>query len=178
MRKIIITYGLVGGGIIAALVFFSMLLYHVGWLDLNNGEIYGYTSMVAALSMVFFGIRACRDKHFNGIITFGQAFRVGFLIAVIATVMYAVAWEICFHTVAADFVDKMIDHYREELVKSGASPVEVEAAMAKMESYKEWYQNPLIRFFVTMMEMFWVGVVVALVSAGLLRTRARQEGVA
>ena len=85
--------------------------------------------------------------------------------------MYAVAWEICFNTVATDFVDKMIAHYREELVAGGATQSEVDEAMRNMEALKGWYDNPLIRFFITMMEMFWVGVIMTLVSAALLRTK-------
>ena len=171
MRKIIFTYGLISGAIVATMVFFSMWLYNAAILDFNNGEIYGYTTMVVSLSLVFFGIRSVRDNNYDGHITFSQAVKTGLLITLIATTMYAVAWEICFNTVATDFVDKMIAHYREELVAGGATQPEVDEAMTNMESLKVWYDNPLIRFFITMMEMFWVGVLMTIVSAALLRTK-------
>jgi hypothetical protein len=171
MRKIIITYGLISGAIVAGLMFATMPFWKSGVLNFNNGEAVGYTTMVIALSLIFFGIKSCRDNFYQGTITFGQGVKVGLLITLIAAVMYALAWEVCYNTVATDFVDKMSEHYISEAKTKAASPAEVEAAIAEMESFKQWYSNPFLRFGITLTEILPVGVIITLISSMLLRNK-------
>lgn len=77
MRKTILTYGLIGGGILAGLMFIQIPFWKNGTLNLDNGEWVGYTVMVVALTLVFMGVKAYRDHHAGGFITFGQGFKVG-----------------------------------------------------------------------------------------------------
>jgi hypothetical protein len=51
----------------------------------------------------------------------------------------------------------------------GASPAAIQAKQAEMRQMAEMYANPLIRMPMTFAEIFPVGLVVALVSAALLR---------
>lgn len=171
MKKIVWTYGLIAGAIVSGLMFASMPLWKNGTLTFDNGEVVGYTTMVISLSMVFFGVKSCRDYHFNGTISFWKAVQVGLLITVIASVMYALAWEVCYNTVASDFTEKMSAHYLEKMKKDAKNEVEVEAAVTQMQSFKEWYENPLLRFGLTTMEILPVGIVITLISAGLLHRK-------
>jgi len=172
MRKIIVTYGLIAGSILAGLLTASMAFYHSGVLNFNNGEAIGYTTMVISLALVFFGIKSCRDNHYQGTISFGKALKVGLLITLIAAVMYALAWEVCYNTFASDFTEKMSNHYVEEKKSEAKSQAEIDEAIAEMESFKQWYKNPLLRFAMTITEVLPVGVIITLVSALLLRNKA------
>lgn len=171
MRKIILTYGLIAGAIVSALMFASMPFWESGALNFDNGEFVGYTTMVISLSMVFFGVKSCRDYAFNGSISFWQAVKVGVLITLIASVMYAMAWEISYHTVASDFIEKMSQHYLEKMKSEAKNETEMKAAVEQMESFKEWYKNPLLRFGITLMEILPVGIIITLISALLLRKK-------
>jgi ethanolamine transporter EutH len=171
MKKVILTYGLIAGAIVAGFMFATMPLYNNETLDFSNGEVIGYSSMVIALSMVFFGIKSCRDNHFNGHISFGKAVKVGLFITLIAAVMYALAWEICYQTVASDFLDKMMEHQVVEVRKAGGGKAEEEAAIKQFESLKSWYEVPILRFGITMTELLPVGIVITLVSAALLKRK-------
>lgn len=171
MRKVTLTYGLIAGAIVAAIMFATMPLYNNDTLDFSNGEVIGYSSMVIALSMVFFGIKSCRDNHYGGHITFGKAVTVGLTITLIAAVMYALAWEICYRTMASDFLDKMEAHQVAEVRKAGGSDEEVDAAVRQFESLKSWYEVPILRFGITMTELLPVGIVITLVSAALLKRK-------
>jgi hypothetical protein len=171
MRKIILTYGLIAGAIVAGLMFASMPFWKSGALNFDNGEIVGYTTMVISLSMVFFGIKSCRDFHFNGSISFWQAVKVGMLITLIASVVYALAWEISYHTVASDFTEKMTQHYLEKMKSEAKNETEVNAAIEQMENFKEWYKNPILRFGITITEILPVGIIITLLSALLLRKK-------
>jgi hypothetical protein len=171
MRKVILTYGLIAGAIVSAFMFITMPLWESGVINFDNGEAIGYTTMVISLSMIFFGIKSCRDNYFQGRITFGQGVKIGLLITLIAAVMYALTWEICVNTIATDFAQNMSDHYVQELKNSGKDRAEIDAGIAQMDKLKEWYKNPILRFAMTLFEIVPVGVVITLVSAFLLRRR-------
>jgi hypothetical protein len=51
----------------------------------------------------------------------------------------------------------------------GAAPAAIEAKAAEMRDFAVRYRNPLVRFPVTFIEIFPVGLLVSLVSAALLR---------
>ena len=88
MKKIVIIYGFIAGLIVGGLMLLNMPLWESGVINFDNGELIGYTTMVIALSMVFFGIKSFRDNYNGGAVTFWNAFRVGILITLIASVMY------------------------------------------------------------------------------------------
>jgi len=171
MRKIILTYGLIAGTIVAAMMFITMPMWESGIVNFDNGEVVGYTTMVIALSMIFFGVKSYRDNHQHGVITFGRAFKIGILITLIASVMYALAWEISYNTMATDFIQKMTDHQFAEMKEGGASEAEVAKAKEEWAVFAEYYKNPVIRFGATLMEILPVGLVITLLSAGLLRKK-------
>ncbi len=171
MKKIIITYGLIAGAIVSVIMVTSFPLMERGIVNFDNGMFIGYTSMVIALSMVFFGIKNYRDHHLNGTITFVQGLKIGLLISVIASLLYATTWEIYYNTAGSDFMEKYTQHYLEGLQDDGATEVEVNAARQRMADTAEMYKNPIIRFGITLMEILPVGVLITLISAALLRKR-------
>lgn len=171
MKKIIITYGLIAGLIVGGLMLLTMPLWKSGILNFDNGELVGYTTMVIALSMVFFGIKSFRDNYNKGSVTFWNACKVGILITLIASVMYALAWEVSYANMGNEFMQKMSEHYFDELKTGGASEVELQKAKDDWASFSEMYKNPIIRFGVTLTEIFPVGLIITLLSAGLLRNK-------
>ena len=170
MKKVILIYGLIAGSIVAAMMFITMPMYSNGTLNLENGELVGYTTMVVALSMVFFGIKSYRDNHANGTISFGKGFKVGILITLIASVMYGLAWEITYSKIGDEFTKKMTEKYFEDKKAAGASEDELQKAKEEWESFSKMYENPLFRFsFTALVEIFPVGLIITLISAGILR---------
>ncbi len=171
MKKVILIYGLIAGTIVAAMMLITMPMYNSGTLNLDNGELVGYTTMVIALSMVFFGIKSYRDNHAKGTISFGTGFKVGILITLIASVMYGLTWEISYNRIGDDFTKKMTEHYFDEIKKEGATDEELQKAKEQWAGYSEMYKNPIIRFGMTLMEIFPVGLIITLISAALLRRK-------
>jgi hypothetical protein len=171
MKKIVFTNGIIAGVIVSLMLAISHPLIENGTLNYDNGMIIGYASMVIALSVIFFAIKSYRDQHRGGSITFGQGFKLGILIALIAAVIYALFWEVYYNTVAPDYLDNYTTHYLNKLKQDGANESEVAAARAQMESFNELYKNPLVRFAYTLLEILPVGIVITLVSAAILRKR-------
>ena len=169
MKKIVLIYGSIAGVIVGGMLMGTMPLYNNGTLNHDHGLLIGYTSMVIALSLVFFGVKSYRDKYLGGKITFWKAVVMGLSISLVASIIYGIAWEICYHTVAAGYSDQMVMSYVEDLKKSGASAAEIEAGRVKMEGFKTMYENPIVRFGFTLMEILPVGLVISALSATLLR---------
>ncbi|GAB3508711.1 DUF4199 domain-containing protein [Spirosoma knui] len=171
MKKIVLTYGLIAGTIVGGMFAVNVPLWQNGTITFDNGIWVGYATMVIALSLIFFGIKSYRDNHAGGFITFGTAFKVGMLITLVASLLYCVAWEICYNTVFPDFMDMAARHTELGLKDSGASPAEITKAMNEFRQSAEAYKNPLVRFAMTFMEIFPVGLVITSLSASLLRKK-------
>jgi hypothetical protein len=170
MKKIVITFGLIGGVLVSVLMGFSMSLWQEE-LNFEMGEVMGYLSMIISLSSIFFGIKSYRDNHLAGAISFGRGFLVGLYITLVASAMYAVGWEIYYNTKASDFMEKYTAHTLEKAKADGATDAEIEKKRSEMASMTEWYKNPVIRFAWSIVEIFPVGLLITLLSAGLLRKR-------
>ena len=72
MKKIVFTFGIIAG-VICGGMFFIMAPAD-GQFDFENGQLYGYISMIIALSTIFFAVKQYRDKYSDGTIKFGKHF--------------------------------------------------------------------------------------------------------
>ena len=81
------------------------------------------------------------------------------------------SWEIVYHAFIPDFAEKYSAHVIENLQKKGVSAERLAAEQAKMDQFKKLYANPIYNVGMTFMEVFPVGLIVTLVSAGILRKK-------
>jgi hypothetical protein len=166
VKRIVLTFGLIAGAVLSV-----MMVVNVAFIDqigFDRGEVIGYTTMVLAFLMVFFGIRSYRDHVAGGNIRFSTAFKVGILIALVASACYVATWEVIYYQVWPDFVDKYAAHAVEKAREAGATPQQVVAKAAEMARFRELYRNPFINAGITFIEVFPIGLVMTLVSAGIL----------
>jgi len=166
MRKIVLTFGLIAGAIMSAMMFMT-LPFEIG------GYIIGYTTMVLAFLMVFFGVKSYRDNVAGGHVTFGRAFMIGLMITVVASVCYVASWELIYYKLAPDFIEKYSARVLEKVKKSGATEAQIAAQTKQMAEFAEMYKNPLVNIAFTFIEPFPVGVVFTLVTAGVLGRKRR-----
>ena len=171
MKRLIIIYGLISGVLVAGMMWATMPLLANGTIDFSNGMFYGYTSMVIAFSMIFFAIKNYRDNYQNGSITFGKGFKIGILITVIASLMYAISWEIYYTFKGDEFVEYYISSSLRALEEEGVTGVALEAERVKLVASFEMYQNFFIRFEITLLEIFPVGLLITIFTALVLRKR-------
>jgi hypothetical protein len=178
MKKTVLTFGLIGGAVMAAMMFAT--LPFVEKIGFDKGAIVGYTSMILAFMLVFFGIRSYRENVGHGHITFGRAFAVGILITLVTCVCYVVAWEIIYFKFMPDFVEKYTSYMIEKVKATGASQQVIDAKLQEMKSIKAMYDNPFINAAITFTEPFPIGLIVTLISAAILRKKTiaatRDEG--
>ena len=173
MRKIVLTYGLIAGAILAAhLLLFVRFQDAIGF---DKGMIVGYTSMVLAFLLIYFGVRTYRDEVAGGRVTFWQAFKVGLLIMLVASACYVVTWELIFVRNGEEFMQKYTAYSLEKARAAGATEAQVAEKAREMAAFNEQYRNPLVNAAFTFLEPLPVGLLLTLVSAGLLSRRRRAE---
>ena len=163
-------YVLVYGGIAGAIVI-SVLCASFA-LDLPNhtsSEYFGYLVMLVALSLIFVGVKRYRDVECGGVIGFGRALGLGLGIAAVAGLVYVIGWELYLAATGWDFMADYSAGLIEGMRARGASAAEIAAKTEELRGFAEMYENPLFRMAMTFVEIFPVGLVVALVSAALLR---------
>jgi hypothetical protein len=173
VKKTVITFGVISGVISSLLmVGTSTLVDRIGF---DKGYIVGYTAIVLSFLLVFFGIRSYRDNVTDGHITFMKGFGVGICITLISCVFYVGTWEVLSRTVFKDFMDKYSAYMISKAQASGASAQAVQAQITEIEQMKVMYANPLYRVAMTFIEPFPVGLLITLISAGVLRKKARAQ---
>jgi Protein of unknown function (DUF4199) len=171
MKRIVIIFGLLSGAVSSAMMFLTLPLINNGTVNNHNGEVIGYTAIFLSFLLVFFGIRSYRENAGGGTITFGRAFSVGILITLISCVFYVASWEIIYFKMMPDFLDKYAARTIAEMHEKGASADAIAARTKELAMLKDMYNKPLINAAITFIEPFPVGLIVTLVSAGILRKR-------
>jgi hypothetical protein len=125
--------------------------------------------MLVALTMIFVGVKRYRDVERGGVIRFVPALGIGLAMAAVAAVVYVATWEIYLAATDYAFFDDYIASIGEQRRAAGVPAAEVAREIDGLEAMRPYYDNPLTRVPITFLEIFPVGLVVALVSAGLLR---------
>jgi len=168
MRKLILSYGAISGVIIIGSMIFGINA------SSGNDEVeftawMGYLIMLIALSLVFLGVKRHRDRELGGVIRFGTAFLVGIGITLVASFIYVVVWEVNLAMTDYAFITDYSASMIRQAVAEGVAGTELDALKTEMATLTENYQNPLFRLPMTFIEIFPLGLLVSLISAGLLK---------
>ena len=149
--KYALVYGLIPGTII--------ILTMITGFELANHDSFmstlwfGYLLMFVVLTFIFVGMKRYRDIECGGVIRFGRAFLVGLGMAAFASLAYVVIFEIYLAATNNRLLEDMI-----------AGSVQAERADLESRLLDPWQRIPLV-----FLEIFPVGLLVALISAALLR---------
>lgn len=172
MKKIILTYGLIAGAIVA-----GFMVY--GTSQMNNPDfepsmILGYAGMLIAYVFVFLGVKSYRDKQNGGTLTFGKGLKIGMLISLVAATIYVGVWLVEYYCFFPDFMDKYAAMVMQKMDKASMTAAEIKAQTDEIEMYKELYKNPLWVILLTYAEILIpIGLLVPLISALILKKRVK-----
>jgi hypothetical protein len=173
VKKTVITFGLISGFISTLLMVGTMPFVHR--IGNDKALILGYTSIVLSFLLVYFGIRSYRDNVADGHISFGKAFGVGICITLISCMFYVGTWEILYHTVYPNFMDEYSASMITKAQASGLTGHDLQAKIDEINQMKVMYANPLYNVLFTFIEPFPVGLAITLISAAVLRKKARPD---
>lgn len=173
MRRTVLIFGLIAGGILSAMMLITIPFHEE--IGFDKSAIIGYTTMVLAFLMVYFGVRSYRDNVAGGRITFGAAFSVGMMITVVATICYVATWQLVYHKLAPDFMDRYSAYVVEKARESGATVAEMDTKTRQMAEFSEMYKKPWVNIAYTFLEPLPVGILFTLVSAAVLSRKRRTD---
>lgn len=169
MKKVVLTHGLIAGIIVAAFMVYGTYEMNTN-PDFEGSMILGYTGMLVAFSFVFIGIKNYRDKHNNGLITFGKALKIGALISFMASTIYVGVWLIEYYCFFPDFMEKYSANVVNKMDKTSMTAVELKAKTDEIKMYQELYKNPVWVILLTYAEVLLpIGILVPLISALILK---------
>lgn len=167
MTRFILIYGSIAGLVVATLM--------VGGIAISNAngsagsQVFGYLSMLVAMSIIFVAVKRYRDTQLGGVIKFWPALGLGAGIALLASLFYVFAWEIYFNSTGGAWVEVYVEQIRTQYAEQGRSGEEIEAYLAETQSMMELYRNWWFRMPITLTEILPVGLLVGLISAAILR---------
>lgn len=166
MTQPVLRFGLMAGALLSAMMLLTLpFLDRIGF---DKGMLIGYSTMVLAFLMVYFGVRSYRSSLPDGRLGFGRAFLVGLLITLVATACYVATWELFYFQLAPDFGDKYAAYAIDQLRRSGATAAQIEAQVQAMDAFRAAYRQPLINIAYTFLEPLPVGLVFTTVTAWLM----------
>ena len=128
MRYVLI-YGAIAGAITIAVITSSIVFESLNHLQ---SMWFGYLVMLAALSLIFAGVKRYRDVECGGAIGFGRALALGLGIAVVAGRFYVAGWEAYLATTDGDFMADYSAALLADVRAAGASETESAATQAQV----------------------------------------------
>jgi len=169
MKKTVLTFGLISGGISAVMMLATVPFMHK--ISGDKGLILGYTTIVLAGLLVFFGIRSYRDNVSGGKMTFARGLAVGILISLLSNCFYVATWEVVSYKFMPDFAEKYAAQMVEHAKSTGASQQKIDQTARQAADFARNYHNPLYNISMTFLEPFPVFLVITLLSAAILRRK-------
>jgi hypothetical protein len=173
MKKAVLKYGLLSGIALALMMALTVPFEH--HINARWGMAVGYTTMVLSFLIVFVGVKHYRDVECGGTISFGRALGVGVLMMLISCACYVAMWEVLVATVEKNFARDYSAGMVKRAYSSGLQGAALEAKLAEVRKFEETYSNPVYRMAMTLLEPLPAGIVMALVTAGVLRRKPEQE---
>ncbi len=152
MKNTILKFGTYSGGI--ALLCFLAALYFGKGASFTVQEIIGYTTIVVALSFIYFGIKYYRDQKNNGHISIGKGIAIGLGIAAFAAAGIAIA----------DFI--YTAYINPDFFKEYAETMKAQGSQEPIPDYGSGFMAMIM--FITVM---LIGLVISLISALLLQRK-------
>ncbi|HET6255785.1 MAG TPA: DUF4199 domain-containing protein [Puia sp.] len=167
MRRNILVFGLISGGLVGLFLVCGTLI------NFKGGAWFGYSTMIVALSLIYVGVRNFRDKYNEGVISFGKALAIAMGITLIASTIYVLVWLVEFYGFMPDFMDKYAAMLAQQARAGSHNPADLQKRLAEIESVRVAYRNPIVVVLYTYAEILPVGIIISLLTALLLK-RKRQ----
>ncbi|AOW20965.1 DUF4199 domain-containing protein [Urechidicola croceus] len=158
-------YGALTGGII-----FMGSHFFSGKIDMGLLEIFGYISIFASLSFVFFGIKHFRDQFNNGTITFGKAIIIGLAISAIVGITIGILDIIYVTIINPNFANEYVQ-YTLDGMKKTLSPEVFEIQKAQLLEEMKAYDNPAFAGLFMFGIIFAIGMIISIISALILQRK-------
>lgn len=162
-------WGLITG---AVYVIFSLINNLLGLSEGGGFSMIGLLSntllFLVTLFTIYTGVKEIRDNAFEGYLTFGQGFKSGMAIALIAAIIVAIFTYVYIAFIDPGMIDKIIATTEAQWEEQNMSDAQMDQARSMMG----YFMNPFIMCLIAAVSVIFWGVIKSLVSAALLKKEA------
>ena len=166
MQNPILRFGIIGGIVLVILGQIQWFFYES--ISYNFAQVLGYLSITIALTSIYFAVRKYRDEIGNGFISFGKAFQVGALTALIPSVFMFLSTVFFYLTKGDEFKQWAMA----ELEKS-MTTAEFAAMTEQIQANQALYENPYFQGLIMFLTVLILGLIISVITAFVLKKEAK-----
>ncbi|HKK79438.1 MAG TPA: DUF4199 domain-containing protein [Phaeodactylibacter sp.] len=163
-------------GVLASLVLIalSLVMYISGMVDMTGQDttssilsnVATFGIVVAALVLA---IKQHRDQELAGLISYGRAFYVGFIVLLVLSLIQSVYTYVFFAFIEPDLIGEMLEMTKERMMdQQGMSASDAENAMGMMS----WTFTPGMFAVFGLLGTLFFGVIIDLIVAAIMKREA------
>ena len=171
MKNNTVKFGVIAGLITATFTVIGAILMANGTNDIGykSSEILGFTGIFLTINMIVIAMIKERQDA-GGFISYKDSFMVGLKISVIASLFYVAAWMVM-TSIYPQIIDTMLSMMEKNLKASDLSPEDLKDQLDQMAKWKTYYANPLLKAAMTFTEIFPIGLLISLITAGFIQKK-------
>ena len=163
--------GFVWGAILGFIgIIYAVILY---MLDQNLNQNLGYLGMVITIVILILAVRSYRDNIMGGVLPFNPAFKFGFVVILVSSVIGIIYAYILWTVIDPDIIGKMKDLQVEKMLEKGLSEGEVDQAMGFLEKIF----TPVLLTIFGLVGSVFMGTIVALIIAAIFKKNEPEDQV-
>jgi hypothetical protein len=164
MKKRILKFGIISGGLLIFFMFSTSLVWG-NKMDYVMATVIGYMTLFISFIPVYLGIKEIRNIYYTGFISLKNALVSGVGIVLTAALIYMFGYLIFFELIGKEFMENSHFEMIEEMVNGSASEEEIENQISALEKIKNNYNNPLKRIGYALADILPPGLIIALLSS-------------
>ena len=161
--------GLVWGAILGFVgIIYNVILY---MLDQNLNQNLGYAGILITIVVLILAVRSYRDSVMGGVLPFGPAFKFGFIVILVSTVISVIYAYLLWTVIDPDIIGKMKDMQMEKMLEQGIPEEGLDQAM----SIAEKFMSPVVMVIMTLVTGVFFGTIVALIIAAIFKKNEPED---
>ena len=161
--------GLVWGAILGFVgIIYNVILY---MLDQNLNQNLGYLGILITIVVLILGVRSYRDSVMEGVLPFGPAFKFGFIVIVVSSVIGIIYAYILWTVIDPDIISKMKDMQMEKMLEKGIPEEALDQAMAISGKF----MTPIMMTIMSLFSGVLMGTIVALIVAAIFKKNEPED---
>jgi hypothetical protein len=145
-----------------AMFIFSIILYITNMYLNQSLNWFSYAIMLAGL---IFAVKDRRDKDLGGYITFGEAFKTGFLFSIITGVIGTVFSLIMMTFIAPDMIGEILKKAESDMINKGLPDEQIKVAM----DWTRTLTKPLWMAILGLFASAFFGAILSLIVAAIFK---------
>jgi len=163
--------GLVWGAILGFVsIIYNVILY---MLDQNLNQNLGYAGLLITIIILILAIRSYRDNVMDGVLPFGPAFKFGFIVILVSSVIGIIYAYLLWTVIDPDILSKMKDLQMEKMLEKGVPEESLDQAMEITGKF----MKPALMVIFGLFSSLLMGTIVALIIAAIFKKNQPEDQV-